>query len=86
MVYLRKPLADLGGGARGLPRRRRPQELPLRERRAHLWAHIQEGALASSSTVLDDPELLEVAIRSADALVVPSVARAFAGPARPRTT
>ncbi len=46
----------------------------------HLWAHIQEGVLASSATLLDDPELLEVAIRSADALLAPAVERAFAGP------
>jgi hypothetical protein len=46
----------------------------------HLWAHIQEGVLASSASLLDDPALLEVAIRSADALVVPAVERAFAGP------
>src|SRR5256886_16263811 len=38
----------------------------------HLWAHIQEGALAWSSTLLGEPELLAVAARSADALPVPS--------------
>jgi hypothetical protein len=41
----------------------------------HLWAHIQEGVLAWSSTLLEDPELLEVAARSTEALVVPAVRR-----------
>lgn len=43
----------------------------------HLWAHIQEGALAWASTVLDDPSLLEVAARSAEAVVVPAIRDRF---------
>jgi len=46
----------------------------------HLWAHIQEGVLAWCSTLLDEPALLDVAVRSAEALLVPAVEEAFAGP------
>jgi hypothetical protein len=45
----------------------------------HLWAHIQEGVLAWSSELLEDPSLLEVAARSAEALIVPAVRSSFAG-------
>ena len=38
----------------------------------HLWAHIQEGVLAWS-------ELVDVAARSAEALIVPAVEASFAG-------
>ena len=44
----------------------------------HLWAHIQEGVLAWSASLLDEPELLDVASRSAEALVVPAVDAGFA--------
>jgi hypothetical protein len=44
----------------------------------HLWGHIQEGVLASVSTLLGEPALLEVAVRSADAAVAPAVRSAFA--------
>jgi len=44
----------------------------------HLWAHIQEGVLAWSSTLLGEPELLDVAARSAEALLVPAVDARFA--------
>jgi hypothetical protein len=47
----------------------------------HLWAHIQEGVLASASTMLDEPALLEVAIASAERIVLPPIERGFAGPA-----
>jgi hypothetical protein len=43
----------------------------------HLWAHIQEGVLAASSQVLDDPALLDVAVRSAEAVIVPAVRGRF---------
>ena len=43
----------------------------------HLWAHVQEGVLASSATLLEDPALLGVAVRSAEALLVPVVEDAF---------
>ena len=44
----------------------------------HLWAHIQEGVLAWSASVLDEPDLLDVATRSVEALVVPAVDSEFA--------
>jgi hypothetical protein len=44
----------------------------------HLWAHIQEGALAGASTLFDEPSLLDVAIRSAEALIEPAVQSGFA--------
>ncbi len=43
----------------------------------HLWAHIQEGVLAWASTLLDEPALLDVAVRSAEVLIVPAVAGGF---------
>ncbi len=43
----------------------------------HLWAHIQEGVLAWSSSLLEEPELLDVAARSVEALVVPAVDARF---------
>ncbi|MGE5226737.1 MAG: hypothetical protein ACM3OO_07660 [Planctomycetaceae bacterium] len=43
----------------------------------HLWAHVQEGVLASSAVLLEDPALLQVAVRSAEALLVPVVEDAF---------
>jgi hypothetical protein len=45
----------------------------------HLWAHIQEGVLAWSATLLDEPHLIDVAVASADALLVPAAADGFAG-------
>jgi hypothetical protein len=44
----------------------------------HLWAHIQEGALAASSTLLGDPSLLDVAVACAEAVIVPAVHARFA--------
>ena len=44
----------------------------------HLWGHIQEGVLAQASTALDDPALLDVAVRSAEAVIVPPVRARFA--------
>ena len=46
----------------------------------HIWGHTQEGVLAEAAQLLDRPDLLEVAERSARALIVPEVKRAF--PAR----
>jgi len=46
----------------------------------HIWGHTQEGVLAEAAQLLDRPDLLEVAQRSARALIVPEVKRAF--PAR----
>jgi hypothetical protein len=43
----------------------------------HLWAHIQEGVLAWSSELLEDPVLLEVAAQSAEELMVPVVRSSF---------
>jgi hypothetical protein len=48
--------------------------------RPHLWAHIQEGVLAESSVLLERPELLDAAVRSADELIVPVVESAFDRP------
>jgi hypothetical protein len=45
--------------------------------RPHLWAHIQEGVLAWSSEVLDEPSLLGTAARSAEELVAPAVRSSF---------
>jgi hypothetical protein len=44
----------------------------------HLWAHIQEGVLAASSMVLGDPSVLDVAVGSAEAVIVPAVRGRFA--------
>jgi hypothetical protein len=46
----------------------------------HLWAHIQEGVLAWSAAVVGERELVDVAARSAEALIVPAVEASFAGP------
>jgi hypothetical protein len=43
----------------------------------HLWGHVQEGALAEAAVVLDRPELLEVARRSAAVLITPQIEAAF---------
>jgi hypothetical protein len=43
----------------------------------HLWGHVQEGALAEAAVVLDRPELLEVARRSAAALITPQIEAGF---------
>ena len=36
--------------------------------RPHLWGHVQEAALAEASIVLDRPDLLKLAVTSADAV------------------
>jgi hypothetical protein len=46
----------------------------------HLWAHYQESALADASVVLDRPELLDAARRSADALFTPLIHSGFDRP------
>jgi hypothetical protein len=43
----------------------------------HLWAHVQEGALAVASSVLDRGDYLDAAIASAESVLVPAVAAAF---------
>jgi len=43
----------------------------------HLWGHVQEGALAEAAVVLDRPELLEIARRSAAALITPQIEAGF---------
>jgi hypothetical protein len=43
----------------------------------HLWAHVQEGVLAFSAELLEEPGLLEVARASAEALIVPAVDSKF---------
>lgn len=50
---------------------------PFEEGVPHLWAHIQEGVLAWSSTLLEEPALLEVAMASAEELLLPVVASGF---------
>jgi hypothetical protein len=47
------------------------------EEEPHLWGHIQEGVLAEAGVILDRPELVEVARRSAMALIVPEIESAF---------
>lgn len=46
----------------------------------HLWGHIQEGVLAIAATALGRSDLLAVAVRSADAYLLPLVAEGFALP------
>ena len=46
----------------------------------HLWAHVQEGVLASSATVLGEPDLLDIARTSAEAIIVPAVTSGFDRP------
>lgn len=43
----------------------------------HLWAHVQEGVLASAAALLEEPALLDVARASAEALIVPAVESKF---------
>jgi hypothetical protein len=45
----------------------------------HLWAHVQEGALAEAARRLDRPDYLQAAIASAEIVIVPSVTSAFGG-------
>ena len=43
----------------------------------HLWGHLQETALAETGRALQQPDLIEVARQSADAVLVPAVATSF---------
>src|SRR5262249_27813167 len=43
----------------------------------HLWAHIQEGALAHAAWTLGRPDYLNAAIASAETVIVPAVSSAF---------
>src|SRR4029077_11594358 len=43
----------------------------------HLWGHVHEGVLAEAAPILDRPDLLDLARRSARALLVPQIERAF---------
>ncbi|HEX3299190.1 MAG TPA: hypothetical protein VHW68_03685 [Actinomycetota bacterium] len=45
----------------------------------HLWAHVQEGALAEAAGKLDRPDYLDAAIASAERVIVPAVTSAFGG-------
>jgi hypothetical protein len=45
----------------------------------HLWAHVQEGALAEAAQKLDRPEYLDAAIASAELVIVPEVTTSFGG-------
>jgi len=45
----------------------------------HLWGHLQEAALARIGEAFEIPTLISMAARSADAILVPAVGRAFAG-------
>lgn len=46
----------------------------------HLWGHLQEAALAHVGHAFGRDDLIQVAARSADALLVPAVLQSFAGP------
>lgn len=46
----------------------------------HLWGHLQEAALARVGQAFRRDDLIQVAAQSADALLVPAVLQAFAGP------
>jgi hypothetical protein len=46
----------------------------------HLWGHLQEVALARAGTEFGRDDLIQVAARSADAVLAPAAQRAFAGP------
>jgi hypothetical protein len=46
-------------------------------RSPHLWGHIQEGVLADAAIVLDRPDLLEIARRSAHTLMTPEIEKGF---------
>jgi hypothetical protein len=43
----------------------------------HLWAHVQEGVLADAGTLLEEPALVDVAMRSATSLLEPVVRSGF---------
>jgi hypothetical protein len=45
--------------------------------RPHLWGHVQEGALADAAGLLDRPDLLEVARRSAGEVFEPVIESGF---------
>ena len=47
------------------------------EAEPHLWAHLQEGVLADAAIVLDRPDLLDIARRSARTLIVPEIEKGF---------
>ena len=47
------------------------------EDKPHLWGHIQEGVLAEAAVVLDRPDLLETARRSAHELITPVIEAGF---------
>ena len=47
------------------------------EERPHLWGHVQEGVLAEAAVVLDRPDLLEIARRSARSVITPDIEQAF---------
>jgi hypothetical protein len=46
----------------------------------HLWAHIQEGVLAESASLVNEPSLIEVAAASASVLIAPVVEAGFDAP------
>lgn len=43
----------------------------------HLWAHIQEGVLAKAGTALNDSALIDLAVASANAFLVPTILGGF---------
>ncbi len=45
----------------------------------HLWGHLQELALVEAGVAFGQPGLVEVARRSADAMLVPAVRKSFPG-------
>jgi hypothetical protein len=83
--------AVLGDGAQPFPAERWADELlacrdgdvlknaELEVGLPHLWAHVQEGALAAAARRLDRPDYLDAAIASAEIVIVPAVTSAFGG-------
>ena len=47
------------------------------EKTPHLWGHVQEGVLAEAALILDRPDFLAIARRSAELFLVPKIERAF---------
>ncbi|HUQ41004.1 MAG TPA: hypothetical protein VM052_00735, partial [Candidatus Limnocylindrales bacterium] len=43
----------------------------------HLWGHVQEGVLAEAGALLERPDLIDIARRSADAYLAPIIESGF---------
>jgi hypothetical protein len=79
-AYLRVPLANWVGEIVACRDDDVLKNSPYERDLPHLWAHVQEGALASAASLVgaQGGEVMDVARRSAEALVVPAVASGFA--------